>query len=131
MLLALVSLAHVDQSADRADADAQQDPEALPETCALARTPTGVPTTAAATSRPAMRRVSRPRRCPERMKAPVPSIAAPRLVAIAVPLTAAGGRPDSRNSPIVTSTPPGPSAVVPTPPANPNNASSTSVPAAR
>src|SRR6185437_14591867 len=73
----------------------------------------------------------RPRSCPDRAKAPVPSVALPTLVAIAVPLIAAGGRPESRNSPIVTSTPPGPSAVVPTPPAKPNSARRISVPAAR
>ena len=106
-------------------------PNAPPDTCALTSTPSGVPTTAAAMRTSAMRWVSRPRSWPERAKAAVPSAALPTFVAIAVPLIAAGGRPERRNSPIVTSTPPGPSAVVPTPPANPNSARMTSVPAAR
>ena len=106
-------------------------PNAPPEMCALTSTPSGVPTTAAAMSTAAMRRVSRPRSWPERAKAPVPSVALPTLVAIAVPLIAAGGSPENRNSPIVTSTPPGPSAVVPTPPAKPNSARRISVPAER
>ena len=48
------------------------------------------------------------------------------FVAIAVPATAAGASGVSANSPIVGSTPPGPTALMPTPPTRPITASATS-----
>jgi hypothetical protein len=92
----------------------------------LASTPGGVPTTPAAASSTALRRVAGSRSCPDTANAIVPATPAPMFVAIAVPATAAGTSGVSANSPIVGSTPPGPTALMPTPPTRPITASATS-----
>ena len=92
----------------------------------FASTPGGVPTTAATASSTAVRRVARSRSCPDAANATVPATPAPMFVAIAVPATAAGASGVSANSPIVGSTPPGPTALMPTPPTRPITASATS-----
>jgi hypothetical protein len=57
----------------------------------------------------------------------VPAAPVATCVTMAVPATSAGDRPVSANSPIVTRTPPGPTAVIPMPAISPHSASAASV----